>query len=205
MFLILLLTRRGSASAIHARAIRAILGDRQDAMQQPQQPETHPPTQPPGSSGSGPWSDWTTSEPWFGRASQPPPFEPDEQPAPGSADTEQASSARPEAEPSTAAASEATPRPAHTRALLRSLQGALAAVAVLVGVAALAGTNEFSAALLRVRAEHLLGAGDFAGASALLARALDDAPDSARLVLLKIKADLLAGEANTAFALMERL
>jgi hypothetical protein len=96
------------------------------------------------------------------------------------------------------------PEPGRAHLLQRALHGALLALALLAGVAAFTGRSELFAGLNRIRAERQLENGNFASASALLGDALASSPDSARLLLLKIKADLLAGNANAAFGLVER-
>jgi len=143
------------------------------------------------------WSEWSDRSAWFPRPEQP------DAPLPEHY-LRRDELERPEPAPEPAVAEDES-SPARRLALIRSLQGAFSALLALAGLVAFAGNGALSAGMTRIHAEHQLAAGDFAGASALLATALQRAPDSTQLLLLKIKADLLAGEANTAFGLIERL
>jgi len=66
------------------------------------------------------------------------------------------------------------------------------------------GARYFSAAANVVRAERLIESGDHAEASALLDGALEKAPDSAKALLLKVKAAYLAGDPQGGYAALER-
>lgn len=66
------------------------------------------------------------------------------------------------------------------------------------------GRPYFEAGRKLVRAERLMEARQFGPASALLTDVLKVAPDSEKVILLKVKADLLSGHYNEASALAEQ-
>ena len=85
------------------------------------------------------------------------------------------------------------------------IRASFAVLLALLVASQVVGARYFGAAANVVRAERLIDSGDHAEASALLDGALEQAPDSAKVLLLKIKAALLAGDPASAYAALERL
>jgi tetratricopeptide (TPR) repeat protein len=84
------------------------------------------------------------------------------------------------------------------------IRASFAVLVVLLVASQIVGARYFGAAANVVRAERLIDSGDHAEALALLDGALEQAPDSAKVLLLKIKAALLAGDPATAYATLDR-
>ena len=84
------------------------------------------------------------------------------------------------------------------------IRASLAALLALLVASQVVGARYFGAATNVVRAERRIGEKEYAEASALLAAALKEAPDSGKALLLKAKADFLAGNPAAAFEALKR-
>jgi len=84
------------------------------------------------------------------------------------------------------------------------IRASFAALLALLVASQVVGARYYGAAANVVRAERLIDSGDHAEASALLDSALEHVPDSGKVLLLKVKAALLAGDPASAYAALER-